>query len=129
MTMKSISCTLLAAIVLAAAPASFAQTHHGHGEAKAPAEEAAKGTLVKAKDVDASWLEKARKAYPLKACLTSDEPLGSMGEPSEFVYQAAGKPDRLVVFCCEGCSDDFIADPAVYLSKIDQAANAKKDAK
>lgn len=126
--MKSISCTLFAAIVLAAAPASFAQTHHGHGEAKAPAE-AAKGTLVKAKNVDAGWLEKARKAYPLKACLTSDEPLGSMGEPSEFVYQVVGKPDRLVVFCCEGCSDDFIADPAVYLSKIDKAANVKKDAK
>jgi hypothetical protein len=128
MTMKTILLSLFSAAVLAASPAAFAQQHHNHGDSSAKGE-AAKGTLVRAKDVDAVWLEKARKAYPLKACLTSDEPLGSMGEPSEFAYRVAGKPDRLVVFCCEGCSDDFIADPAVYLSKIDEASKAKQGGK
>jgi len=82
----------------------------------------AKGKLVKTTEVDAAWLEKARASYPLKACLTSDEALGSMGENAEFVYREAGKPDRLVVFCCKGCDEDFLADPAKYLAKVDAAA-------
>lgn len=119
----------LFSLCLLAAPVVSAQSSHGHGHGhhgdKPGKSEAAKGTLVAAKEVDAKWLAEARKAYPLKACLTSDEPLGSMGDPSEFVYRVAGKADRLVVFCCEGCSDDFIAEPDVYLAKIDAASKAR----
>ena len=42
-----------------------------------------------------------------------------------IVHRAAGKPDRVVFLCCEGCSDDFKADPAKFLKKVDEAA-AKK---
>lgn len=110
-------------LLLVAAPVASAHTH-GHGQHGAK-NETDKGKLVAAKEVDAGWLAKARKDYPLKACLTSDEPLGSMGDPSEFVYRVAGSPDRLVIFCCEGCSDDFIKEPAVYLAKIDAAAKGR----
>lgn len=99
--------------------------HSGHGNA---AEAPAKGELVKVSKVDAAWLEAARKAYALEACVVSDEKLGSMGDATEWVYRAKGQPDRLVKFCCDGCMEDFLADPAAGIAKIDAAAakNAKK---
>ena len=57
-----------------------------------------KGTLSKVTEKDAAWVAKAREAYPLKVCVTSDEKLGSMGDNAEYAYRVAGKPDRLVVF-------------------------------
>jgi hypothetical protein len=84
------------------------------------------GELVKLTEKDAAWAAKARAAYPLKVCLTSDEKLGSMGDNAEFVYREKGKPDRLLVFCCDGCEDDFKKDPAKYLAKLDAAAKQKK---
>lgn len=74
---------------------------------------------------DAEIINAARANYPLKTCLVSNESLGSMGEASGYIHRAAGKPDRVVFFCCEGCSDDFKADPAKFLKKLDEAA-AKK---
>lgn len=74
---------------------------------------------------DAEIINAARANYPLKTCLVSNESLGSMGEASGYIHRAAGKPDRVVFFCCEGCSDDFKADPAKFLKKLDDAA-AKK---
>ncbi|MES2694986.1 MAG: hypothetical protein V4773_16055 [Verrucomicrobiota bacterium] len=66
--------------------------------------------------------------YPLKTCVVSDEPLGSMGEFISFTHKEAGKPDRVVRFCCEGCIEDFKADPAKFLKKIDAAAAKQKAA-
>lgn len=74
---------------------------------------------------ESELIAKARATYPLKTCLVSNEPLGSMGEATPFVHRTAGKPDRVVFFCCEGCSDDFKADPAKFLKKVDDAAKAK----
>ena len=74
---------------------------------------------------DAEIINAARANYPLKTCLVSNESLGSMGEAAGYIHRAAGKPDRVVFFCCEGCSDDFKADPAKFLKKLDEAA-AKK---
>jgi YHS domain-containing protein len=71
---------------------------------------------------DAEIIAAARKAYPLKTCLVSNEPLGSMGEASGYIYRAKGQPDRVVFFCCEGCGDDFKANPAKFLAKVDAAA-------
>lgn len=70
-------------------------------------------------------IAKARASYPLKTCLVSDEPLGSMGEAFAYVHRTAGQPDRVVFFCCEGCTDDFKANPAKFLKKVDDAAKAK----
>jgi hypothetical protein len=72
-------------------------------------------------------IAKARANYPMKTCLVSDEDLGSMGDAVAYVHKAAGKPDRVVFMCCEGCIDDFKGDPAKYLAKLDAAAaKAKK---
>ena len=71
---------------------------------------------------DAEIIAAARPTYPLKTCLVSNEPLGSMGEASGYIYRAKGQPDRVVFFCCEGCGDDFKANPAKFLAKVDAAA-------
>lgn len=71
---------------------------------------------------DAAWLEKAKAAYPLKTCVVSDEQLGEMGDPIDFVYEQTGQPPRLVRFCCKHCKGDFLKDPAKFLKTIDEAA-------
>lgn len=53
------------------------------------------------------------KPYPLKTCIVSDEPLGSMGEPVVLVQQS-----QEVKFCCDGCTGPFKKDPARYLAKL-----------
>lgn len=78
-----------------------------------------------AKKSDAEIINAARASYPLKTCLVSNEALGSMGEAAGHIHRAAGKPDRVVFFCCAGCSDDFKADPAKFLKKLDEAAANK----
>lgn len=116
------------AVLLLASPAVAQHGgHSGHGHhAPQPSD---KGELVKVSKVDAAWLENARKAYALDVCVVSDEKLGSMGDATEWVYRTKGQPDRLVKFCCDGCMEDFLADPAAGIAKIDAAAekaNAKK---
>jgi len=64
-------------------------------------------------------------AYPLDTCVVSDEKLGEMGAPIDYIHKEAGKPDRLVRFCCKMCVSKFKKDPAKYLKKIDEAAAAK----
>ncbi|MCX6955733.1 MAG: hypothetical protein NTV51_26615 [Verrucomicrobia bacterium] len=67
--------------------------------------------------------------YPLTTCVVSDDKLGGdMGKPVEYTYKQAGKPDRLVIFCCKDCIKDFEKEPAKYLKKIDDAAAAKAKA-
>ncbi len=80
----------------------------------------------KATPTEAELIAKARASYPLKTCLVSGEALGSMGDAIAYVHHVAGKPDRVVFFCCEGCTDDFKADPAKFLKKVDDAAAGKK---
>lgn len=104
------------------APANDA--HKKPADKPAPAAPAKAGKLVKLTEKDAAWAAKARAAYPLKVCLTSDEKLGSMGDNAEYIYREEGKPDRLVVFCCDGCEEDFMKEPAKYLAKLDAAAKA-----
>jgi hypothetical protein len=89
-----------------------------------PAAPTESGKLIEVTEKDAAWLAKARQDYPLKVCVVSDEDLGSMGDAPEYIYRVAGQPDRLVVVCCDGCSEDFLSEPARFLAKIDAA---KKD--
>lgn len=111
---------------LAAVSPLAAQHHGGHADTHAAAPAAsAKGKLLKVSEVDAAWLAEARKSYPLAVCAVSEEDLGGMGEATEWVYRAKGQPDRLVKFCCDGCIEDFLADPASGLAKIDAAAKQK----
>ncbi len=120
----SLPVLFLSAVVTLGAPL-FAQ--HGERPPAAQAEGAAgAGKLVRVTEKEAAWAEKARASYPLDVCLTSDEKLGSMGKSPEYIYRVAGQPDRLVVFCCDGCEEDFMKAPAKYLAKIDQAAKSKQ---
>jgi hypothetical protein len=64
---------------------------------------------------------KSADDYPLKTCVVSDETLGSMGEFVTYVHKEAGKPDRTIRLCCEGCIDDFRKEPAKFLAKLDAA--------
>lgn len=109
---------LFSAVTFAAiASAGMAQAAQS-AEASATAKE---GQLVEIAEKDAAWVAKARKDYPLQVCVVSEEKLGGMGDSLELVYRVEGQPDRLVVFCCDGCSEDFLADPAAHLAKIDAA--------
>lgn len=94
-----------------------AEKHDGH------AKSADKSAATPA---EAELIAKARASYPLKTCLVSDEALGGMGDAVPYIHRVAGQPDRVVFFCCSGCTDDFKADPAKYLAKVDAAAKAKK---
>lgn len=114
------------ALGLSVGPVLALEAHKKEKENTAAAAPAAKGTLHKLTDKDAAWAKKERAAYPLPVCLTSDEKLGSMGDNAEFIYRENGKPDRLIVFCCNGCEDDFKKEPAKYLAKLDAAAKQEK---
>jgi hypothetical protein len=115
--MKSILKSLPKWLLISAASLAFA----------ALCARAESGKLVPVSDVNAAWLANARANYPLSTCAVSGEKLadGDMGKPREFVYREAGKPDRLIRFCCGGCLKDFNKDPAKYLKAIDAAAQAK----
>ena len=89
---------------------------------------ASSGKLIRVSEKDAAWAANARKSYPLQVCVVSDEKLGSMGKPAEYIYRAEGQPDRLVMFCCSGCEEDFMKAPAEHLAKIDAAAAKSKPA-
>ncbi|HEX2851984.1 MAG TPA: hypothetical protein VHO24_02010 [Opitutaceae bacterium] len=95
-----------------------------HHETK-PAPAAKVGKLIKVTEKDSAWATQARKDYPLEVCVASDEKLGGMGKPAEFIYRVEGQPDRLVRFCCGGCDEDFMKDPAKHLAKIDAAGKGK----
>ena len=70
----------------------------------------------------------ATSEYPLSTCVVSGEKLGEMGAPIDYIHKEAGKPDRLVRFCCKMCISKFKKDPAKYLKLIDEAAAQKKKA-
>ena len=116
--------SLLPALLLAAA-SSLATLPALAADAPKPAPAEPTGKLVALTPKDAEWAAEARKSYPLTVCLTSDEPLGSMGESPEYIYRVKGKPDRLVIFCCDGCNEDFLKEPAPFLAKLEAAKNAK----
>ncbi len=124
MHLKSSLSALTVAIGLIVAAPVFAQPdHHGAPAKGQPAAKA--GQLIKVSEKDAAWAAKERASYPLDVCVSSDEKLGSMGKSPEYIYRVAEKPDRLVVFCCAGCDEDFLKDPEKHLAKIDAAKAGK----
>ncbi len=127
MNIKSALPLLAVSLGLLATP-GIAQQPNDRPSAPAKNEKTAKaGVLIPIGQQEAAWAAKARATYPLQTCVASDEKLGSMGDSPQFIYRVDGKPDRLVVFCCDGCIDDFKGDPAKHLAKLD-AAQAKADA-
>lgn len=66
-------------------------------------------------ELDKQIADAQRESYPLSECPVSGQTLGSMGEPFEIVFE-----NRLVRFCCDGCLEDFHADPHASMAKIDK---------
>ena len=80
-----------------------------------------------AKTATATAAATTAPGYPLDTCVVSGENLGGeMGAPIDYIHKEAGKPDRLVRFCCKMCIPKFKKDPAKYLKLIDEAAANKK---
>ena len=77
-----------------------------------------KGELVAATDKDAAFVAAETAKYPLQVCTVSGDKLGSMGKPMAYIWKEAGKPDRLVLFCCNDCPPEFRKEPAKYLAMI-----------
>jgi len=127
MNIKSHLSPLLVAVALVSATPIFAQ-HSPSDSSKSAEASASSGKLIRVSEKDAAWAANARKTYPLQVCVVSDEKLGSMGKPAEYIYRAEGQPDRLVMFCCSGCEEDFMKAPAEHLAKIDAAAAKSKPA-
>ena len=69
---------------------------------------------------DAAIIEGQVADYPLGKCVVSDEKLGSMGNPYDYVYN-----NELVRFCCVGCVPKFQQDPHKYLKKLHKASGNK----
>jgi hypothetical protein len=81
--------------------------------------------------VSDAWLAKARAEYPRELsnlCFISNDKLevSDMGPLVDYVYQQAGKPDRLIRMCCKHCVKDFKKDPDKYLGILDRAEAKSK---
>ena len=72
------------------------------------------------KRVDAAIIKAQKPTYPLKECVVSGEPLGTMGDPVDLVV--AG---HLVRLCCAGCIDKVNADPSGSVARVMKAGATK----
>ncbi len=68
--------------------------------------------------LDAAYIEKQSKDYPLAVCTVTDEELGS--KPVKLLHGTT-----LVEFCCKDCVKDFQKDPQPTLAKLAAARAAK----
>ena len=66
--------------------------------------------------------DKKAKPYPLTKCVVSDEAIGG-GDMKPYVWVYKGQEIKM---CCKDCKKDFDKEPAKYLKKIEEAANASK---
>jgi YHS domain-containing protein len=73
------------------------------------------------KQVDEKIIEQQLPHYPLTTCIVMEkDPLDDPEiKPFNLVYN-----NRLVRFCCKGCTRDFKADPEPFLKKLDEAVIA-----
>ncbi len=71
--------------------------------------------------IDEQIITQQLPAYPLTTCPVSLEPLDSMGDPVDYVYN-----NRLVRFCCKGCLRGFKKNPAPVLAVLDEAIIAEQ---
>ena len=68
--------------------------------------------------LDAAYIAKQEKNYPLTMCAVSDEPLGD--RPVKVLYGTT-----LIEFCCKDCVKDFNKEPKAALAKLTAARAAK----
>lgn len=102
-------------MIFCALAALSARAAEEAGQAK-KGEEALKGHVAKS-DEDKALVAKLSPTYPLKTCVVSDQELGKMGKPIDYLYEG-----RLIRFCCPACIKPFEKDAAKYLAMLDKAA-------
>jgi len=75
------------------------------------------------KQVDEKIIQQQLSHYPLTTCIVMEnDPLDDPEiKPFNLVYN-----NRLVRFCCKGCTRDFKADPEPFLKKLDEAVIAEQ---
>lgn len=71
--------------------------------------------------LDEAIMEKQKADYPLDTCIASDEKLGSMGEPIDYVLA-----NRLLRLCCEECKKRIEKNPSKHLADLAKAASGHK---
>lgn len=121
--------TLFVALVVSSPIALPVMVLANAGQDHPAANAASTGELVAVTEKDAAWVAKEKEKYPTTQCIVSEDKLGAdMGKPADFIYREAGKPDRLVSFCCKDCVKDFNKDPQKYLKILDEAAAQKSGA-
>lgn len=107
----------VAAVAVACSGKSSGDGHAGHDHGNAPGGHADHGTPAPAaKDRDALKKIAPSANYPLTSCVVSGDKLDAMGERMAFEYQG-----REVQFCCDGCIDEFLEDPAKFTGKLPAA--------
>ncbi|MCA9299308.1 MAG: hypothetical protein KDA28_09590 [Phycisphaerales bacterium] len=65
--------------------------------------------------LDKAIVKAQMRDYPMDVCPVGG-PLGSMGEPVEFIFM-----NRLVRLCCAACEAKIENDPAAFMAKLDAA--------
>jgi len=75
------------------------------------------------KPVDEKIIRQQLPSYPLATCIVMEnDPLDDPEiKPFNLVYH-----NRLVRFCCKGCTRDFNKDPEPFLKKLDEAVIAEQ---
>ncbi|MHC4081076.1 MAG: hypothetical protein ACYSU2_07115 [Planctomycetota bacterium] len=73
------------------------------------------------KEIDQKIIEQQLPYYPVTTCVVSGEPLGSMGEPVNYVHN-----NRLMRLCCKGCLRALKNDPTAYLGVLNGAVVAQQ---
>lgn len=115
--------SLVLALSGATAVSNVALAREGHDHEAATKKTT--GELVPLTEKDPAWVAKAKAEYPSTACFVSGDKLGAeMGKPVDYIWREAGKPDRLISFCCKDCVKDFNKDPQKYLKQLDAAKAA-----
>jgi len=76
------------------------------------------------KKLETAYIASQRAKYPLNTCVVSDEELGGMGEPIDYLWGT-----RLYRLCCGGCKKAIQKDPESHWAKIEAARAAKKEEK
>ena len=77
-------------------------------------------SIVAAPRIAREVLHAPAGGYPLDTCVVSGKKLGENGNPCIFIHE--GVEVRL---CCPDCKDEFLADPAKFLAKIQEARAGK----
>jgi len=73
------------------------------------------------KKLQAAYIEKQKADYPLTTCIVTDEPLGSMGEPLDYLWGT-----RVYRLCCGGCKKAVQKNSEELWAKLVAARAAKK---